>query len=617
MNTKSNFFRQESHLFYLYNLALILLFAVSACGEGYHQNNAADSGRTGSAALNIRWHDTTKMEINDYSIKAATLDCQAGGVDNVVFEVYDNAGNNLATGGPWPCNNGSGKIDDIPIGNNRIFAALAEDSDNNIRYHGLTSGVTIVADQYTDNIFIDAYPFIPTLSSPTDGDQLDPNGFALSWQPLDNASQYLIQVAEDSAFENIVVDDTAGEDATYVPTTLLPSTQYYWKVYAVDRFTNIGAESEIRGFMTSDCAYTISLADNAFGAEGGAGEFNVSSSSATCTWVAVANNDWITLTTEATGSNTGTVGYSVAANTSSNERTGTIIVGGRTHTITQDGSDCDYAISPESDSFTFEGGSGTIQVTSSADDCPWEASSSVAWIVITSGQSGNGNGIVTYQVTANTTVAQRQGAITISGQSHTVTQGANVVDCAAQTQISTTGNTFDSESGTGNFQVTTPDSCTWTAASSETWVHITAGASGSGNGTVSYRIDANTTTTARTGTITVGEQTYTITQQSFDCNAAISIDPTNASFGMEGDRTHFSVYAPATCSWTATSNATWVQITLVVSEESGNGGEGTVVYGDGAVGYHVDDMSNSEESEREGTITVGGRTFTITQVRSN
>src|SRR4029453_7616392 len=59
--------------------------------------------------------------------------------------------------------------------------------------------------------------------------------------------------------------------------------------------------------------------------------------------------------------------------------------------------------------------------------------------------------------------------------------------------------------------VTTTSGCAWTAASTVSWITVTAGSSGSGNGTVTYTVAANTSTTARTGTLTVAGQTVTVT----------------------------------------------------------------------------------------------------------
>lgn len=57
-----------------------------------------------------------------------------------------------------------------------------------------------------------------------------------------------------------------------------------------------------------------------------------------CDWTAVSNDAWITVTSGASGSGAGTVGYDVAENLGA-ARVGTITVAGYTHTVYQAGVD--------------------------------------------------------------------------------------------------------------------------------------------------------------------------------------------------------------------------------------------------------------------------------------
>ena len=68
--------------------------------------------------------------------------------------------------------------------------------------------------------------------------------------------------------------------------------------------------------------------------------------------------------------------------------------------------------------YSAAGGSGSVTVNAT---CPWQASSTVSWITITSGSSGATNGTVNYTVAANAGPA-RTGYIDISGPIFTVTQ---------------------------------------------------------------------------------------------------------------------------------------------------------------------------------------------------
>lgn len=78
--------------------------------------------------------------------------------------------------------------------------------------------------------------------------------------------------------------------------------------------------------------------------------------------------------------------------------------------------------------------------------------------------------------------------------------------------ISPTSQTFSSDGGTGNVNVIAPSGCNWTAISNTSWITITSGNSGSGNGTVVYSASENTSSNSRTGTITSAGQIFTVVQ---------------------------------------------------------------------------------------------------------
>lgn len=71
--------------------------------------------------------------------------------------------------------------------------------------------------------------------------------------------------------------------------------------------------------------------------------------------------------------------------------------------------------------------------------------------------------------------------------------------------------THGSSSGAYSFGMTAGSGCAWTASDNRSWISATT--SGSGNGTVNYTLSTNSGQSERTGTITVGGQTFTVTQQ--------------------------------------------------------------------------------------------------------
>ena len=144
--------------------------------------------------------------------------------------------------------------------------------------------------------------------------------------------------------------------------------------------------------------------------------------------------------------------------------------------------------------------------------------------------------------------------------------------------------------------------CTWTAASNVGWLIVTSGPGGVGNGIVSFNVDANLGA-ARTGTIAINGQAFTVAQAAPPpppCTFSISPgSETVAATGATG-MVMVTASAPA-CTWTATSNAAdWLTVT------SGSPGTGSA-----PVTYTA--APNLLTTDRTGTITIAGQTFTVVQ----
>lgn len=86
------------------------------------------------------------------------------------------------------------------------------------------------------------------------------------------------------------------------------------------------------------------------------------------------------------------------------------------------------------------------------------------------------------------------------------------LDGSCSSTLSATALKTVAASATGTVNVLTDSACTWTATTADAWISITSGAGGSGNGNVGYRLAANPGASARTGTITIAGQPYTVTQ---------------------------------------------------------------------------------------------------------
>ena len=162
--------------------------------------------------------------------------------------------------------------------------------------------------------------------------------------------------------------------------------------------------------------------------------------------------------------------------------------------------------------------------------------------------------------------------------------------------IDPTSADFSASGGTGSVDVTTQSGCAWTATSNDSWIHITSGSSGTGSGTVNYSVDENTGS-ARTGTMTIAGQTFTVNQAAAS-SCTYTIDPTSANFPLTGGIGMVNVTTQAGCQWTVVSNDSWI---LLI-------GGGTRI-GSGRVRYRVLATTTS----RTGTMTIAGQTFTVIQ----
>lgn len=78
--------------------------------------------------------------------------------------------------------------------------------------------------------------------------------------------------------------------------------------------------------------------------------------------------------------------------------------------------------------------------------------------------------------------------------------------------ISPASASYNVAGASGSITVTASAGCAWTAASNVSWVSVSSGASGAGNGKITYSVASNPGTSARSGTIIIAGLPFAVTQ---------------------------------------------------------------------------------------------------------
>ena len=282
-------------------------------------------------------------------------------------------------------------------------------------------------------------------------------------------------------------------------------------------FVWMAACTNLDDLAEPDCSYTVAPSTIEVGNQGGTGTLTIRAPGV-CAWTIENAPGWVNLTGERSGKGDGSLGYAVAAHEGFDYRYATLTVAGQGVTVSQAGRPlppvCSYSVSPPATTAPATGGSGSIAVAAPAG-CAWAASSLTGWMTITSGATGSGSGSFGFAVAANTTTAARTGSMSAGGQTIAVTQAAGTPpppppNCSYT--ISPTSANFPTAGGTGTINVTAQAGCPWTAVAQQSWITIVTGASGSGNGQVTYLVAICGCGSDRTGRIVVAGRNFNIDQ---------------------------------------------------------------------------------------------------------
>src|SRR4051812_24855641 len=268
-----------------------------------------------------------------------------------------------------------------------------------------------------------------------------------------------------------------------------------------------------------------------------------------CTWTAAANAPWVVITSAASGQGSGSIAYRVGANPDAVARQAALDINNLLVTVSQEAAPCRYNVVPANAAVSAGGGDVAVTVDTLIG-CAWSASSAAPWITVPSNAGANRSGTVALRIAPNTDATGRSGTVTIGQQTVTIQQAAatpaptpspvpNPSPAPAPTpaptpspaptppsgptpaptptpapcsiSISPDRDSVGADESNGTIRVTAGPGCAWTASENSSWLTITSAAAGSGNGSVSYRVAANTGG-ARSATITVAGKTFTVSQ---------------------------------------------------------------------------------------------------------
>ena len=123
--------------------------------------------------------------------------------------------------------------------------------------------------------------------------------------------------------------------------------------------------------------------------------------------------------------------------------------------------------------------------------------------------------------------------------------------------ISPASQSFSSSIGTGTVTVTAGTGCIWTASVTpgDSWITITSGSSGSGNGSVGYSVTANTGI-ARTGTMTIAGQTFTVNQNAGAPTCTLTPSPSIVAYNSSTSLAWTIANGPANGTWSVSPGGT-------------------------------------------------------------
>lgn len=201
------------------------------------------------------------------------------------------------------------------------------------------------------------------------------------------------------------------------------------------------------------------------------------------------------------------------------------------------------ATSREQSGYSFTG-----DIVAILSNVSWVATSNQPWLHVNAGSTSGpaGFALINCTIDENPILSPRTAILTISHNYYSVDfyvyQDAGFPNVAILPTV-----VSRSEYAAAGLTATVTSNTSWTATSSQTWLTITNGASGSGNDTITYSITDNNTLNTRSANIMVrnisGSVSSTMTLTQDATTATISISPNNITLSSAAQSSSFNFYS--------------------------------------------------------------------------
>jgi endo-1,4-beta-D-glucanase Y len=340
-------------------------------------------------------------------------------------------------------------------------------------------------------------------------------------------------------------------------------------------------------------------------------------------WAITDDQTWIT-TSVASGANNGTFTINTTVNAASTSRSGVVTIAGggitRTVNVTQSGA----SVGSRTIVVSAKGTSGTETIELRINNAvinTWTLSTAYQNFSATTGtgairvqftnDAANRDVQVDFiQINGTTLQAENQAINTAYFANGSCGGGSNsefmhcngYIEFAEPTNsLAVTPTTLSIGAAASANTITVTSNSTWTISSNQTWL-TTSVASGTNNGSFIINAAANTSTSSRSGVITLsgGGLTSTVNVTQSGVVATLTVNPTTLSFGTAASSSAISV--TSNTSWSISSNQTWLTSSIASGANNGS--------------FTINAAANTAAS-RSGVITVTGgglsRTINVTQ----